>query len=76
MRRFMIFLCSLFLSPLAAGCQESQTLEPGELADLQFAVTETSPVGANPHGMQKLGDRIYIAAAFSQDAKARSRNNL
>lgn len=63
MRSFMIFLCSLFLSPLAAGCQESQILEPGEVADLQFVVTGTVPIGANPHGMQKRGDRLYIAAA-------------
>ena len=68
----MIFLFSLFLSVVVSGCQEAPTLDAGETedpkgsaetTDLEFEVTETVAIGANPHGMQKVGDTLYIAAA-------------
>lgn len=72
MRKIMIFLSFLFLSAFVPGCQEGPTLDAGdadepigsaEPADLEFVVTETVAIGANPHGMQKVGDTLYIAAA-------------
>jgi len=72
MPKIMIFLFSLFLSVLVSGCLEGPAFDAGEVeeekavdgpADLEFVVTETVAIGANPHGMQKVGDTLYIAAA-------------
>ncbi|MEE8294475.1 MAG: hypothetical protein V3R64_02070 [Sphingomonadales bacterium] len=58
MKKLLFVVSFLFF-----GCQENQISESGELADLVFEVTETVPIGTNPHGMQKVGDTLFIAAA-------------
>lgn len=51
------------VSFLIVGCQEGQLQPVPELEDLFFEVTNTAPIGANPHGMQRVGDNLFIAAA-------------
>ncbi len=72
MRKFLIIFGSIFLSVFLVGCNEEtlsdegrgpDSVSPKEVPDLNFVVTDTVPIGANPHGMQRLGNNLYIAAA-------------